>query len=717
LDGDQIYAAVNEVGPHRPDGAYSRIGWHHPPGEAPITLEWSRTDATTVVGRLSAASTVVLVLEAYLPRAGSSTEGLFSVSQGDRFILGERYFDHDFSSTLKFLIMTDRPLVSSGTYASLEDLRNGMRASGRLNSSGDPSPGAAGIEFSPDISRTSHFVAVLGTEEAEMRERARHWLAPGTIDPLLSANAEKYATTRPRVDGLFAGAPEAIGNTMLWNNLYAPSAQLAFPSISRVWAHNFGGWVLGEWDCFFGALLSSLEDKSQTLDAIKGLLSTQTDRGVVPNIAAGNGITPDRAEPPVGAYLVWKIYQRFKDRDFLAWAYPRLAKWHNSWLADRGDGQPWRDGNRDGLLEWGSDRGDTATIGARGSIRQAKWESGMDDSPMYDDATYDVHTYTMNLNDVGLNSLYALDAECLANLARELQKDTDARRFADEYERMKNLIRDKLWNERDGIYENRYWNGHFSPRLSPTNFYPLLAGIASPEQARRMVHEHLLNPKEFWGTYVIPTIARNDSAFEDQFYWRGDIWGPTNYMVYQGLDRYGFDDEAFAFAQKSYTLFIDDWKTAGHSDENYHTWGGNGGGDTHYTWGALLCLVALEQYIDQNPWEGLRFGALNPPTDGKFHGALWGNQTYDVAIGPTRTALIGDGKVRFEADRAVVVRHYQPQAFTIRSMGPVHVTIGEFDSGPLRLQIDGKPSGTITVERGHATFALEAGEHTIELVR
>jgi hypothetical protein len=281
---------------------------------------------------------------------------------------------------------------------------------------------------------------------------------------------------------------------------------------------------------------------------------------------------------------------------------------------------------------------------------------------------------------------------------------------------MKHLIRQKLWNEHDGIYENRYWDGRFSPRLSPTNFYPMFAGIATPEQARRMVREHLLNDKEFWGTYVIPTIARNDSAFPDQFYWRGDIWGPTNYMVYQGLNRYGFDDESLAFAQKSYALFMDDWKAAAHTNENYHAWGGNGGGDTHYTWGALLCLVALEQYIDENPWEGLRFGALNPSADGEFHGASWENHMYDVAVGPHRTALMRDGKPRLEADGAVVVRQYQPREFTIKSVGPVRVTTGEFDSGSFELKVDGKPMGTIAVEQGRGTFTLASGEHAVQLV-
>ena len=50
-----------------------------------------------------------------------------------------------------------------------------------------------------------------------------------------------------------------------------------------------------------------------------------------------------------------------------------------------------------------------------------------------------------------------------------------------------------------------------------------------------MMEKHLLNPDEFWGEWVIPAIARDDPAFQDQNYWRGRIWGPMNYLVYLGL--------------------------------------------------------------------------------------------------------------------------------------------------------------------------------------
>ena len=722
LDGSDIYDAVGEVGPHAPDGSYCRMGWRNLPREARITLEWSRLNQTTVVGRLTAMPEFRLVLESYFPySSGWGTQGFYHVDPKDQAILGQRFFDQVFGPMARFIVRVDRPLISGGAFPSLTQLGEDMRGSGQLSPSlaGEPNDGAAGIEFVTGATGTAHFVAELGWKRDSLLSQAQDLLRSGRIDAILREKAEAYAHKRPAVTGLFEGSAHAIGNSMFWNTVYAPSNGLIFPSISRHWAHGWGGWAVGEWDCFFGSLLTSLEDKAQTEAGVKAILLAQTSTGLVPNMASGSGTTPDRSEPPVGAYCVWKIYQRLQDRQLLEWAYPRLKKWHERWSDNRGDGQPWRDGNRDGLLEWGSDRGSTPSVGGRGFLQAAKWESGMDDSPMWDRATYDNHTNTMNLDDVGLNSLYALDAECLAKVAIILGKEADARQFSEEYARMKKLVQSKLWNDTDGIYENRYWDGRFSKRLSPTNFYPLFAGIATPGQADRMVNEHLLNPKEFWGRYVIPTIARDDPAFADQFYWRGDIWGPTNYMVYEGIDRYHFDQVALEYAEKSYNLFIDDWKENQHDNEQYHAWGGNGGGDTHYTWGALLCLVGLEQYIDMNPWEGLRFGALNPSSSGALRGVKWGGHVYDVSIGPTLTKLIRDGATRFQADGGVVVRDYNLQpsgvSFMIQSEKTTQVTTLEFRSESLLMKIDGKDSGRIAAQNGRASFTVPAGEHNIEL--
>jgi hypothetical protein len=725
LDGGDIFDAVGEVGPHAPDNSYCRLAWRHHPRAALVTLEWSRIDSTTVIGRLTAARDFQLVLETYFPYLEVSwgTQGFYSIHDSHQGIVGERYFDNIFDRTARFVVMVDQPVFGSGLYPTTTQLRENMNGSGKLAAADliYPTAGVAGLEFTTDASNHARFVATLGWSESDLIQKARGLLEAAKVDTILEQKSAAYSERRPKVTGLFEGAPEAIGNSMFWNSVYAPGPGLIFPSISRHWGQKWGGWVVGEWDCFFGALLTSLEDPVQTAAAIKGILLAQTDTGLVPNMASGGGTTPDRSQPPVGSYVTWKVYQKFRDRDLLQWAYPRLKKWHEWWFRDRGDGQPWRDGNKDGLLEWGSNRGSTPSVGGRGFLQAAKWESGMDDSPMYDEVAYDAHTHTMNLNDVGLNSLYALDAECLFKIARILEKEDDSSRFLAEYERMKKLINEKLWNREDGIYENRFWNGKFSRHLSPTNFYPMFAGIATQEQARSMVERHLLNTREFWGTYVTPSIARNDPGFPDQFYWRGDIWGPTNYMVYQAINRYRFDEVALEYARKNYDLFMDDWKTNQHDNEQYHADGGNGGGDTHYTWGALLCLPGINQYIDENPWDGLRFGAFSPSSSGEFHATNWGGHDYNVVIGPEKTTLTRDGRIFLQASGGVVIRQYQAEpsrvSFTIHSVKGSRISLAEFESGDVKLKLDGKPSGTVSVQSKQILVDVPSGEHTLELSR
>jgi hypothetical protein len=735
LDGERIFDAVSTVGPHAPDGSYALLSWRHYPRMAQVTLEWSRIDRATVVGRLTAPSDMHLVLEAYSPFESDFT-GAYYISRDGKQIIGDHHIEGHFTSPAHIVVATDRPIVGTATFPKITELREVMDVGDLTNANaqnkeGAVGPefvaddryaddrymrGAAGLEFITNTNSTAHFVATVGWNVSELTSQTKELLEPGRIDTILNQKAFQYEQGRPHIKGLFSEAPNAIGNSMFWNTLYVPSVDLEFPSISRSWAKRFGGWVVGEWDCFFGSLLTNVEDTAQTSASTRAILLSQSSNGVVPNFASGAGTSPDRSQPPVGSYVVWKNYQRNQDKEILQWAYPRLKRWHEWWFSNRGDGQPWRDGNRNGLLEWGSDKGSTFSGGGRGYLQGAKWESGMDDSPMYDDVLYDSHTYTMNLDDVGLNSLYALDSECLAKIAEILGKEDDKRRFTSDYERIKRAMQQQLWNEQDGIYENRYWDGHFSRRLSPTNFYPMLAGVATPEQAKRMVKEHLLSPKQFWGQYVIPTISRDDAAFEDQFYWRGDIWGPTNYLVYEGLNRYGEDEVALQFADKGYDLFMDDWHVHQYTNEQYFAWGGNAGGDKHYTWGALLCLIPIEQYMDETPWDGLRFGALNPHASGELSNYSWNNHRYNIAIGPDRTAVERDGVVRFEANAGVVVRNYELSSnrlsFAIKTARPTKITTREL-AGTLSLKIDERPTKSVIVHHGNVVFGISGGEHRV----
>ena len=220
---------------------------------------------------------------------------------------------------------------------------------------------------------------------------------------------------------------------------------------------------------------------------------------------------------------------------------------------------------------------------------------------MYDTATYNAQTHLLEYADVGLMSMYIADCDALAQIAEALNKPAEATELKNRAARYRSKLA-ALWDEQAGMFLNKDLDtGQFSTRLSPTNFYPLLAHAATPVQAKTMIEKHLLNAKEFWGEWVIPSIARDDPAFKDQDYWRGRIWGPMNYLVYLGLSQY--DDRAVReeFAQESYDLFLKEWTENGHVHENYNAIAGTGddvsSSDRFYHWGALLGYV---EYLEQN---------------------------------------------------------------------------------------------------------------------
>ena len=257
-----------------------------------------------------------------------------------------------------------------------------------------------------------------------------------------------------------------------------------------------------------------------------------------------------------------------------------------------------------GYLAWGSD-GDARPANvedeSRGTWQGAVYESGLDNSPMYDAAKYNAQTHLLEYADVGLMSMYIADCDALAQIADALQKPNDAMELRDRGTRYRAKLL-TMWNDEAGIFLNKdLRTGEWNHRLSPTNFYPMLARAATPEQAHTMIAKHLLNSEEFEGEWVIPSIARNDPAFKDQDYWRGRIWGPMNYLVYLGLSEYDDAGARREFAQKSYSLFLKEWREKGHVHENYNALLGTGDdvakSDRFYHWGALLGYV---EYMEQS---------------------------------------------------------------------------------------------------------------------
>ena len=383
----------------------------------------------------------------------------------------------------------------------------------------------------------------------------------------------------------------AIQSGIAWNTVYEPKHQRVVSTVGRLWNEEYGGYCLFGWDNFFLAYGCSLFGRDLALANAVEHLRGITAEGFIPNDNRGNGCKSwDRSQPPVGGIMVRELYRRWPERWFLEETFDPLLHW-NRWYSTRR--------LNDGLLSYGSHKTHNPCGEPYANTDvAARWESGMDDSPMYEGVPFDKQRGILLLQDVGLTSLHIADCRALAEMAAVLGRTAEQHELTERADRFTTEM-ERLWDEETGLYLNRRSDsGKLSKRLSPTLFYPLLAGVPNKQRAQVMIDRHLLNPSEFWGAHVIPSIARSDPSFEKQRYWKGAIWPPLNFLVYLGLREAGMADVQRQLAGKSLELFMDEWRRMGYVSENYSSISGRGddprlSSDRFHSWGVLMGLPAF----------------------------------------------------------------------------------------------------------------------------
>jgi glycogen debranching enzyme len=199
--------------------------------------------------------------------------------------------------------------------------------------------------------------------------------------------------------------------------------------------------------------------------------------------------------------------------------------------------------------------------------------------------------------------------------------------------------------------------GGFLTRLTPMNFYPLSAGAPDSNRARHVV-QLLTDPKKFWGRYPLPTLAYDDPDYYQQEYWRGDTWGPPNYIAWQGIEKYASESQISEFGERNVDLFMKNWLAKGVCGENYQSTDGTQTSDPHYTWGALLCLVGLESIVDVDDAGRIVLNGAQTKTIILKNIPLLG-RTYDVQTAPGSAVLIRDGRVILTAKGKIIHRRIE----------------------------------------------------------
>lgn len=394
-----------------------------------------------------------------------------------------------------------------------------------------------------------------------------------------------------------AGAYQAMRSCLAWDTIYEPEHDRVCSPVSRSWNETWGGYVLFDWDTYFASLMSQFGSAELAYLNAFAITNEVTEEGFIPNFGSSDdNKSRDRSQPPVGSLVVLRLWERFRDDWVVKELFPAFFRW-NTWFYE----------NRtlpDGTMAWGSKAykphtGRYYEMMDIGNLQGARFESGLDNSPMYDDASYDEASGLMLLSDVGLLGLFIEDCRCLKKLAAIAGEEDKIPVLEARMEKAEAAM-ETLWNPETGIFENRdFVTGKFSHRISPTNFYALFSGKVTEEQKASMSEKYLLVPEELGGEFMLPAIARRDPAFGDQDYWRGRIWAPLNYLVYEALTEAGMEKEMALLADSSRRLLLKEWEAEGHVHENYN--GATGWGcdkpnsNNFYHWGGLLGYVAIKQ--------------------------------------------------------------------------------------------------------------------------
>ena len=425
------------------------------------------------------------------------------------------------------------------------------------------------------------------------------------IAPWLADARETWERRRPR-DPHYPDLAESIADDLMWTVLIQPETARLYTPAGRSWIFPVPGsdpgkpepddWTIFGWDTFFNALLLATVSGDLAWSTLLAGLRTQYPNGNVPNWRSRRAGTPDRSQPPVGSFAALRLHRAHPDPDALAAAYPALLAWSEWWVADK-NGRPRREGRTPGLLAWGSD---TDLVPAPGRVppweegatghQRAAWESGQDDLPLWEEAAWDPRREVLDMSAVDLCSYRALDLESLSEIATIVGDPSTAQRLRADCRRLARAMNRVLWSEAAGLYLDELPSG-LSTRVAASNFLPLTAGIPDARQARRLLAA-LSDPTRFWGDFVLPTISRDDPAFSDQQYWRGSIWPPMNYLVLQGLRRYGFDALAAELAEKGAAMFLADRRRTGWCRENFDARTGEGQGRRFQSWAPLFALGA-----------------------------------------------------------------------------------------------------------------------------
>jgi mannosylglycerate hydrolase MGH1-like protein len=150
---------------------------------------------------------------------------------------------------------------------------------------------------------------------------------------------------------------------------------------------------------------------------------------------------------------------------------------------------------------------------------------------------------------------------------------------------------ERLWDERAGLFLDEVRPGGARPAVAT---WAALAPLALPDLperiGRRLVEEHLLDEAEFWPPVPPPSVSVSEPSYEPdgghglvRRYWRGPTWINSAWLVWLGLRRLGYMEQAARLSGA-----LSDAVRGQGLREYYDPRDGTGLGARDFTWSGLI---------------------------------------------------------------------------------------------------------------------------------
>ncbi len=171
----------------------------------------------------------------------------------------------------------------------------------------------------------------------------------------------------------------------------------------------------------------------------------------------------------------------------------------------------------------------------------------------------------------------------MAALASRLGHTSEAQAYRGKAEATRQAMLKNLWRPHEAVFLNRRRDsGAWIRVISWSSFLPLVDGLLSPADARRMIRMHLLKRDEMRSMNGFRSLAKNDVSYNNQAIinpysnWRGPIWINANFLDWLALRRYGYRAESHWLAVTLATMLHRDILQWGSMHEDYDAETGSG---------------------------------------------------------------------------------------------------------------------------------------------